>query len=73
MTSRHYHICKDEKDGVVSICYGGDACDYFDGFINIWVDDDMGEISSPFSNIEDAETFARIIVKLLKSIEKVVE
>lgn len=56
-----YHIKSDDKD--VSICLGDD-CNYFDGFIDIFVNDDA--TPSPFKTISDATLFAEVIIKLLE-------
>ena len=61
-----YHICSDKDDGVVSISLSKN-CDYMNGFINIWVEDDYDE--SIFKNIGDAKIFAEMIVKLLEAIK----
>lgn len=61
-----YQICKDED--IVSISVG--KCSYLNSFLSIFVDDEDSCIKSPFENIEDAELFAEIIVKLLKVVSK---
>lgn len=57
------------EDDAVSICKGD--CDFLSGFIDIFVDEP--DTPSPFKNIEDAELFAEIIVKLLKVISNDIE
>ena len=61
-----YQICRDED--IVSISVG--KCNYLNSFLSIFVDDKDSGIKSPFENIEDAELFAEIIVKLLKVVSK---
>ena len=57
------HIKKNGNS--VSIVLEEDAS-YFEGFIDIWTDE--GEVPSPFKDIESAETFASILVKLLETV-----
>ena len=57
------HIKKNHQS--VTICLKEDAT-YFDGFIDIWVDDE--ETPSPFKDVETAELFATMIVKLLEAV-----
>lgn len=59
-------IVKDEKLGIVSIqCPNSDG-NTLDGFIDIFTNDET--VPSPFKRIDDAETFAKIIVKLLENV-----
>lgn len=62
-----YKICSDDASANISL---GD-CDYTHSFLNIFIDSDG--IPSPFQNIEDAELFAKIMVKLLKVITNDIE
>ena len=55
-----FNMIKD--NGSVSICKGCD--NQLDAFIDIFTEDE--ETPSPFKTIEDAELFAKIIVKLLE-------
>ena len=57
-----YEICSD--DASVNVSYGD--CDYVSSFLNVFVDSKT--TPSPFKNIDDAELFAEIMVKLLKVI-----
>lgn len=50
------------EDDVVTICRD-ENCDFEHGFLDIYLDDE--DAPSPFNNLEDAELFAKIIVKLL--------
>ena len=59
--TNEYTIQREEN--AVTICLGKD-CDFLDGFLDIYIDYD--ESPSPFKTLDDAELFARIIVKLLK-------
>lgn len=43
----------------------------FDAFIDIYCDD--GEGTSPFKDVKDAKIFAEAIVKLLKSVDVIVD
>ena len=63
-----YQVCSDEKNGIVNISIG--KCNYLDSFLSIFVDDENEDIVSPFKDIEDAEVFAEIVVKLLKVVCK---
>lgn len=62
-----YNICSDSSCANVSL---GD-CDYTHSFLNIFVDNDG--TPSPFKSREDAELFAKIMVKLLKVIADDIE
>lgn len=57
-----YKICSDDTNVNISL---GD-CDYTHSFLNIFIDSQI--TPSPFKDIEDAELFAKIMVKLLKVI-----
>ena len=59
--SEEYTIQREEN--AVTICLGKD-CDFLDGFLDIYIDFD--ENPSPFKTLDDAELFAKIIIKLLK-------
>lgn len=59
-----YCISEDKEEMVVSISLSD--CKYLDGFIDIWVDDDV--VESPFRDMDTARTFAEIIVKLLEQV-----
>lgn len=59
--SNEYSIETDNSGA--SICIGDD-CDFMTAFINIYVE--YGNIKSPFRTVEDAELFAKILIKLLK-------
>ena len=58
-----YTLDVNKSDGVVSVCLCNDDCDYFESFIDIWVDDD--ENSSPFEDLDTAKQFGEVIIKLL--------
>lgn len=59
---------KIKKDGnSVTICMD-DECDFIDGFIDIYPEDE--DIKSPFKNVLEAELFATVIVKLLNSLDE---
>ena len=58
-------IIKDKDNESVSICCR-DTDDILDGFIDIYVDDEL--TPSLFKNLDDAELFAKIIVKLLEKV-----
>lgn len=64
-----YYITRDGRDGVnISLHHPSEPEDnYLKSFINIWIDDEECGIDSPFKSIEDAEIFAEVIVKLLKT------
>lgn len=64
-----YNICSDTSGDCVNIGLGD--CDYTSSFLNIFIDSDG--IPSPFKNREDAELFAKIMVKLLKVITNDIE
>ena len=57
-----------KNECTVSIVLDDDCEDasYVDGFIDIWTDE--GNLPSPFKDIESAEIFANIIVKLLGTV-----
>ena len=57
-----YNICID--DGCVNVSQGN--CNYVSSFLNMFIDSNT--TPSPFNNVEDAELFAEIMVKLLKVI-----
>lgn len=61
--SEKYTLDENKKDGVVSVCICMDDCDYFDSFLDIWVDDK--ENPSPFKDLDTARQFGEIIIKLL--------
>ena len=69
MSKNKYSVKRDDEKSV-SICYCTDSCNYLDAFLTIWSDDQKAGINSPFENIENAEIFAEIIVKLLKVVSK---
>ena len=58
-----FDICKGDV-GDVNISMS--ECGFMNAFITIYTDDDS--TPSPFKEIDDAELFAEIIVKLLKVI-----
>ena len=60
-----YHKIVEEDMGTVSILLKPSMQELED-FITIWTDDEDLNINSPFKNIEDAESFADIIIKLLE-------
>lgn len=62
-----YQICSDEE--CVNVSQG--KCNYVSSFLNIFVDSPT--TPSPFRDIEDAELFAEIMVKLLKVITNDIE
>lgn len=68
--SRNKYSVKRDDEKSVSICYCTDSCNYLNSFLTIWCDDNTSNINSPFENIDDAEIFAEIIVKLLKVVSK---
>ena len=61
-----YHIGKEEDEVYISLNPPSDSkgVDYLNSFINIWID--QKPVDSPFKTVEDAELFAKIIVKLLE-------
>ena len=56
-----YAIQREEH--AVTICMNDD-CDFLDGFLDIYID--LEESPSPFKDLDDAELFARVIIKLLE-------
>ena len=60
-----YHKIVDKEMDTVSILLKP-SFEELEDFICIWVDDEDLNINSPFKNIEDAEAFADIIIKLLE-------
>ena len=60
-----YHKIVDKEMDTVSILLKP-SFEELEDFICIWVDDEDLNINSPYKNIEDAESFADIIIKLLE-------
>lgn len=58
---------KVDKENEVVFIFLEPVTDDSEDFISIWVDDDGTDINSPFKNIEDAEIFADVIIKLLET------
>lgn len=61
-----YTLDENPNDGLVSVCLCIDDCDYFEAFLDIWVDDE--ENPSPFKDLDTARQFGEIIIKLLEVI-----
>lgn len=62
-----YNICLDDDCVNISV----NDCNYVSSFMNIFIDSNI--TPSPFKDIEDAELFAEIMVKLLKVISNDIE
>jgi len=61
-----FKIISDRESKIVSIGYPNDTI--LDGFLDIYVETE--DEKSPFKNIESAELFAEIILKLMEAVLK---
>lgn len=71
LNKSHFKV-KTDRDDCVYVLYRKDVNSPFkdgelDGFMDIWVNDD-DILPSPFSSLEEAETYAKYIVKILSTV-----